>query len=153
MCPPDVIFHISSKIQSEWGSQEIEALIHKISEIEHMFSQSNQSSTSYIREKCVFLDESNQCRIYDLRPISCRSFTSGNVDTCESLFKGKLAEEEGVDQNQFRFFLHQAATTGLMQANKEKGRSSDQVFLLPAVKAALQDPQLEKKWHDGTLIW
>ena len=150
MCPPDVAFHVAGEIRDTWHHHDIAVLIDDISNISESYRKSESSGIAFFREKCPFLNEKNQCRIYEIRPISCRSFTSNNVNRCESLMR--LGTTEGVDQNLFRYMLHQAATSSLEQASKEKGRSPEQVFFPPAVKAAIENPQIEYDWQDGQSI-
>lgn len=40
------------------------------------------------RFPCPFLHEDSSCRIYDVRPLSCRRYSSLSVETCKRLYEG-----------------------------------------------------------------
>jgi Fe-S-cluster containining protein len=42
------------------------------------------------RIRCAFLDDNDECTVYDVRPLACRAHTSASRDTCERVFRGGL---------------------------------------------------------------
>ena len=69
--------------------------------------------------KCIFLDENNNCKIYEFRPNNCRKFLSiDSVEVCKQCYENKA---EGF--NRFTAPLVEALITAIMTATETNSMS------------------------------
>lgn len=90
-------------------------------------------------QACVFLDESENCSIYPVRPLLCRSITSTCAERCRaSLRAGMFEEPAGILMNMFQKELMDTAFTALAQMWETSGGDSRSRELTAAVYPLLQ---------------
>jgi Fe-S-cluster containining protein len=96
-----------------------------------------------LRLRCALLGADNRCTVYDVRPLTCRAFTSRSVARCHDVVFGELPDGAGVEQNAAHFRIHMEATFALEQAARNRGLPDAQKGLAQALldeMAALTDP-------------
>jgi Fe-S-cluster containining protein len=84
-----------------------------------------------LRLPCVLLGDDNRCSVYEVRPLSCRAFTSRSLPRCQQVVFGDV--EGGVEQNAGHFRIFTEATFALEQAAKDRGLSAAQQGLVLAL--------------------
>lgn len=117
-CPPQVITHVAEHIQKTFTCKEIETL----KEALHVNIKTRKAP--HFRALCPFLNEANLCSIYEVRPLTCRWFSSPDAVLCErSTHTG-----ESIPQRPTEARIYQMATTALVGAGKK-----EQVEFIPAL--------------------
>lgn len=148
-CPPEIIFFIRHCLASTLGDEQMTELKTLLQTYMDQWSQTSETERFLTRIPCPFLDPDNACLIYDIRPFSCRAFTSTDVRVCDHILVHPDDKETSVTQNSFIHALFQLATTILSSVAKSKGRDNGQVYFIPTLLIALENPQLEEDWKNG----
>ena len=86
---------------------------------------------SRLRLRCVLLGDDNRCTVYDVRPPSCRAFTSRSLPRCQQVVFGDA--DGGVEQNAAHFRIFTEATYALEQAARDRGLAPEQKGLVAAL--------------------
>ncbi|MBR0936550.1 YkgJ family cysteine cluster protein [Bradyrhizobium jicamae] len=73
-----------------------------------------------LRRPCPLLGSDNRCTVYEVRPLSCRAFTSRSVARCHEVVFGDNQDGSGVEQNAAHFRIHMQATFALEQAARHR---------------------------------
>jgi Fe-S-cluster containining protein len=90
-----------------------------------------------LRMRCGLLGADNRCTVYEVRPLSCRAFTSRSVARCNDVVFGEVPEGAGVEQNAAHFRIHMEATFALEQAARNRGLPDAQQGLAQALLEAM----------------
>ncbi|WP_371420701.1 YkgJ family cysteine cluster protein [Tardiphaga sp.] len=86
-----------------------------------------------LRLRCALLGSDNRCTVYEVRPLTCRAFTSRSVARCHDVVFGDVPEGTGVEQNAAHFRIHMEATFALEQAARNRGLPDAQKGLAQAL--------------------
>jgi Fe-S-cluster containining protein len=92
-----------------------------------------------LRLRCALLGADNRCTVYDVRPLTCRAFTSRSVARCHDVVYGDVPEGTGVEQNAAHFRIHMEATFALEQAARNRGLPDAQKGLAQALLDEMAD--------------
>ncbi|MDB5653247.1 MAG: hypothetical protein JWQ94_860 [Tardiphaga sp.] len=85
-----------------------------------------------LRLRCPLLGNDDRCTVYEVRPLSCRAFTSKSLPRCQQVVFGD-AQGAGVEQNAAHYRVHMEATFALEQAAKDRGVASEQRGMVVAL--------------------
>jgi hypothetical protein len=85
-----------------------------------------------LRLRCALLGADNRCTVYEVRPLTCRAFTSRSVARCHDVVFGEV-EGTGVEQNAAHYRIHMEATFALEQAARNRGLPDAQKGLAQAL--------------------
>jgi uncharacterized protein len=86
-----------------------------------------------LRVRCPLLGRDDRCSVYEVRPLSCRAFTSRSVARCNEVVFGDVTAGAGVEQNPAHFRIHMEATFALEQAARNRGLRDQQKGLAQAL--------------------
>lgn len=86
-----------------------------------------------LRLRCALLGDDNRCTVYEVRPLTCRAFTSRSVARCHDVVFGSVPEGAGVEQNAAHYRIHMEATFALEQAARHRGLPDAQKGLAQAL--------------------
>jgi uncharacterized protein len=86
-----------------------------------------------LRLRCPLLGQDDRCSVYEVRPLSCRAFTSRSVTRCHEVVFGETPAGSGVEQNAAHFRIHMEATFALEQAARRRGLPDQQKGLAQAL--------------------
>lgn len=89
-----------------------------------------------LRLRCVLLGNDDRCTVYEVRPLSCRAFTSRSLPRCQQVVFG--GAEGGVEQNAGHFRIFTEATFALEQTAKDRGLAPEQKGLVEALLEELR---------------
>jgi hypothetical protein len=89
-----------------------------------------------LRLRCTLLGNDDRCTVYEVRPLSCRAFTSKSLPSCQQVVFGDAAG--GVEQNAGHFRIFTEATFALEQAAQDRGLPTQQIGLVEALLAELE---------------
>jgi Fe-S-cluster containining protein len=106
-----------------------------------------------LRMRCALLGSDNRCTVYEVRPLTCRAFTSRSVARCHDVVFGDLPEGTGVEQNAAHFRIHMEATFALEQAARNRGLPDAQKGLAQALldeMGTIDGSAPEAKRHTGS---
>jgi uncharacterized protein len=84
-----------------------------------------------LRLRCVLLGNDDRCTVYEVRPLSCRAFTSRSLPRCQQVVFGET--DGGVEQNAGHFRIHTEATFALEEAARDRGLAPQQKGLAEAL--------------------
>jgi hypothetical protein len=90
-----------------------------------------------LRYRCPLLGPDGLCTIYEVRPLTCRSFTSASAAACRSLVFDPNSAVAAISQNPSRFRVYVEATKALEQAAVSRGQPPAQKGLAAALLAVL----------------
>jgi Fe-S-cluster containining protein len=90
-----------------------------------------------LRLRCPLLGADDRCTVYEVRPLSCRAFTSRSVARCHDVVFGEVPAGAGVEQNAAHFRIHLEATSALEQAARLRGLQDAQRPLAQALLEAM----------------
>ena len=93
-----------------------------------------------LRLRCPLLGADDRCSVYDVRPLSCRAFTSRSVTRCQEVVFGGNPEGGGVEQNAAHFRIYMEATFALEQAARHRGLPDQQKGLAQALLDEMDGP-------------
>lgn len=90
-----------------------------------------------LRLRCPLLGDDDRCTVYEVRPLSCRAFTSTSLPRCQQMVFGPSADARGVDQNPAQYRIHMEATVALQETARLRGLPAEQRGLASALLEAL----------------
>jgi Fe-S-cluster containining protein len=97
-----------------------------------------------LRLRCPLLGRDDRCSVYEVRPLSCRAFTSRSVARCHEVVFGETPAGTGVEQNAAHFRIHMEATFALEQAARHRGLPDQQKGLAQALLDEMDAFDLKK---------
>lgn len=133
--PPGIARLMADHIATRFSPAERDALYGRL-EIAAAAVR-NTAEPAKLRHRCPLLGEDNRCTVYDVRPLSCRAFTSRSVARCNDVVFGDIADGTGVEQNAAHYRIHMEATFALEQAARGRGLPADQQGLAEALLAEM----------------
>lgn len=136
------IVHIASWIREHMAPEEQAKLL---AELDAHVAQRTPEQLQPVR--CPFLTTEGACRIYEVRPLSCRSVTSASSEPCrewqeEGKPLGKVADMR-------RYTSHMATMHALDRALAAQGLHGGFLDFHTALRLALKDEKLVEKWYAG----
>jgi Fe-S-cluster containining protein len=134
--PPGVAEVIAAPVNGSFTPAEREKLILRLEEA--VAEDAGSDAPQMLRTPCALLDDGGSCAIYEVRPLSCRSFTSTSLPRCEQVVFGKNPDGGGVDQNPARYRLYEFATRALEETARRRELPSQQQGLSAALLAQLR---------------
>ncbi|MCC9625785.1 YkgJ family cysteine cluster protein [Thalassospira sp. MA62] len=118
--PPGILDLVSHHIDDTFDADKKAALIERLETAARQIETA--SKTSEVRARCPLLDPSDKCMVYDVRPLSCRAFTSPDVRRCNAMVFGDNGSSDiRIDQDPGHFRLHIEATEALQMAATRRG--------------------------------
>jgi Fe-S-cluster containining protein len=107
-----------------------------------------------LRESCAFLDASENCSIYPVRPLICRSITSTNASHCEEALKiVSTGMERPIFMNMFQKSLMEKTFIALAQGATQLGFDDHSEQLTVAVQQFLERPQQTDCFLTRQSVW
>ncbi|GEM_PF-713988 len=95
---------------------------------------------SRLRHRCPLLGSDGLCTIYEVRPLTCRAFTSKSAAACRSLVFEPDRAVSTIAQNPSQFRVYIEATGALEQAARSRGLAPHQTGLSAALLTVLPQP-------------
>lgn len=133
--PPGVAEAIAADVEARFTPEARAALVLRLELAAGNAAASDAPEA--LRAPCPLLDDGGSCTIYEVRPLSCRSFTSTSLPRCEQVVFGGNPDGGGVDQNPARYRLYEYATRALEETARRRGLPSQQRGLSSALLAHL----------------
>lgn len=96
-----------------------------------------------LRRRCPLLGVDGLCTVYDVRPPTCRAFTSGSVAACRSLVFDPSGAVSSIAQNPSQFRVYVEATAALENAARARGAPAQQLGLAAALLAVLPETDMD----------
>jgi len=109
--PPGIPELISQYVHDRFSAEQKAQLIERLQVSASTFAASRRPELT--RSRCPLLDDDGACMVYDVRPISCRSFTSTSKAKCHEMVFEPMANTRGVEQNPARYRIYENATKAL----------------------------------------
>jgi Fe-S-cluster containining protein len=95
------------------------------------------SDPSTLINRCPLLGPEGLCTIYEVRPLTCRAFTSKSAAACRSMVFDPESQVTTITQNPAQFRVYVEATGALEQAARLRGLSAQQKGLSAALLEVL----------------
>ena len=134
--PPGSAALIARHVETTFTPAERTALQDRLRAAADAFGAASEPTR--LRLPCVLLGADNRCTIYEVRPLSCRAFTSRSLPRCQQVVFGDAGG--GVEQNAGHFRIFTEATFALEQAAKERGMAARQQGLVAALLEEMGNP-------------
>lgn len=139
--PPGVTSLIADHIRKTFDHREQTDLLARLKNAAAIIEQSK--TTAEVRVRCPLLGEDNRCSIYDVRPLSCRAFTSSDAGRCHRMVFGDDSERATtIDQDPGHYRLHIEATDALQQTASRRNLNPRQKGFVHALLDQL-DPAIK----------
>jgi Fe-S-cluster containining protein len=136
--PPGVTNLIATHIAATFTSPQTKALIDRLHIAAHQIEQF--SKTSDVRARCPLLDDRDRCSIYDMRPLTCRAFTSADAGLCHAMVFGDSTQQTArIDQDPGHYRLHIEATEALQNLATRRGLDRRQEGFVHALLDRLEN--------------
>jgi Fe-S-cluster containining protein len=136
--PPGIAAAIADYIETRFTRAERDTLHDKLTVAAAAAHAAEDPAR--LRLRCPLLSEDDRCSVYDVRPLTCRAFTSKSVARCHQVVFGAEPEGAGVEQNPAHFRIHMEATFALEQAAKSRGLPHQQKGLAQALLDEMRAP-------------
>ncbi|CAN5436687.1 hypothetical protein BH11PSE4_BH11PSE4_22660 [soil metagenome] len=133
--PPGTAAAIAAHILARFSSADREALHERLTVAAAAVAAAPDAAK--LRLRCPLLGADERCTVYEVRPLSCRAFTSRSVARCHDVVFGEVPAGAGVEQNAAHFRIHLEATSALEQAARRRGLSDAQRPLAQALLEAM----------------
>lgn len=133
--PPGVAEAMAEHIDAAFSGEERDALILRLEEAVARFRDAEDPQA--VRAPCPLLNDEGGCSVYEVRPLSCRSFTSTSLPRCQQVVFGPNPTNAGVEQNPARYRIYEYATRALEEAARRRGLPGQQQALSAALLAQL----------------
>lgn len=136
------IVHIAHWIREHMTPEQQAEILAKLDAL-----VAERDPSGHVPVRCPFLSEEGTCRIYEVRPLSCRSVTSASSEPCRSWQEegkplGKVADYR-------RYTSHQATMHALDRALSSQGLQGGFLDFHAALRMALQDEKVVDAWYQG----
>lgn len=92
---------------------------------------------SKLHYRCPLLGIDGLCTVYEVRPLTCRAFTSKSAAACRSMVFDPKSAVSSIPQNPSTFSVYIEATKALEGAARARGLASRQRSLAPALLESL----------------
>jgi Fe-S-cluster containining protein len=133
--PPGTAAAMAAHIATAFEQAERDALQERLSIAAAAVAAA--ADPAKLRLRCPLLGADERCSVYDVRPLSCRAFTSKSVARCHDVVFGDAPAGAGVEQNAAHFRIHLEATSALEQAARLRGLPDTQRPLAEALLEAM----------------
>ncbi|WP_210268415.1 MULTISPECIES: YkgJ family cysteine cluster protein [Bradyrhizobium] len=137
--PPGIAEAIAAHIEVTFSPVERTALVTRLDEA--AAAAAVVEDPKRLRRRCPLLGEDDRCSVYEVRPLTCRAFTSTSVSQCEQIAFDPAFATAGVKQNPALYRIHMEATSVLQETARRRGLPADQKGLARALPDAFKTQQ------------
>ena len=127
--PPGSAALIADHIAASFSPAMRAALLDRLTEADAALRDAPDPSR--LRLRCALLGNDDRCTVYEVRPLSCRAFTSKSLPRCQQVVFGDAGG--GVEQNAGHFRIFTEATFALEQTAQDRGLPAQQNGLVAAL--------------------
>ena len=142
---------IHTHVLATWPTERRTTLISAIEAGDRSSEKLDEAALFLSRRACVFLDPSQRCTIYEVRPLACRGHASFDRSACAAAHEHPgdpaLAAAVPVD-DELRAEKDRAKTT-LGFTLLEARRDPLDYELLSLLRAVFADPEIAQRWLAG----
>jgi len=129
--PPGIAEAIAIHIAATFSTAERTALMTRLDEAAAAAAAVEEPIK--LRRRCPLLGEDDRCSVYEVRPLTCRAFTSTSVSRCQQIAFDPAFATAGVVQNAALYRIHMEATSALQETARRRGLPADQKGLARAL--------------------
>ncbi len=152
VAPPEAI-RIAGHLRATRSDEELAELRRRIAKLTTQTAGMTWARRTRVRKPCLFLDDGGRCSIYQVRPLTCRAFTSVDPAYCQDVEHTFTPDESDVLQ----YDTQRAGLAGILAAIAEaQGLARGEealVELQGAVGIALEDPAALARWLAGEPVF
>lgn len=129
--PPGTAAAMVAHIDATFAPADRAALHDRLTQAAATISAAANPAT--LRLRCPLLGADERCTVYEVRPLSCRAFTSRSLARCQQVVFGNDPAAGGVEQNAAHFRVHLEATSALELEAPNRGLPGQQKGLAQAL--------------------
>jgi len=141
---PAEVFLLKQSLQQALSVEQLTRFISKLNEVVNYINSLNKHDFYNKNIDCIFL-ENNMCRVYDIRPLSCRNYHAQDVEGCFDTFNNPETDVDSAFVDDL-FLAGHGFTNGVHKAYKMKGFDVTSYELHSALLEALTNTKSEKRW-------
>ena len=138
--------HLATEIRARY-SPEVQAEF--VEGLRKVVEQRGPEDSTPVR--CNFLDEKDACRIYEIRPLACRSVTSTTSEPCRAWLEDGMATGKVADRR--RYQGAQATMHGLDKGATALGYEGGYIDFHGALHHALSGEKVVADWYEGKRVF
>jgi len=146
--PPEILL-VLAHIQDTWDAAQIETLKRKVKNTDAFTRGKSIEERAAQRLPCPLLKDGS-CSVHSVRPLSCRALASVDVGACKAAYASRM--QNGVPMYEPQHQIANAVGYGLHAGLTDVGYPLENVELVAALACGLNDPDLGRKWLQGTPI-
>ncbi len=140
------ILRIASHLKEKRDEAELAALRERARDTAERIAPMDFAARARAKLPCPLLDTATgRCSVYDVRPIACRAYHSGDVAVCKKAFDAGDANPI-LPINPVLFHVAHAYAFGMMAGCASEGLDVGPYDLAAALPAALASDDLEARW-------
>jgi uncharacterized protein len=136
--PPGVAALMAAHIATHFSQPERDALHARLTAAAAAVEAA--ADPAKLRLRCPLLGADDRCTVYEVRPLTCRAFTSKSVARCQEVVFGDVPDGAGVEQNAAHYRIHMEATFALEHAARARGLPDQQKGLAQALLDEIMAP-------------
>jgi hypothetical protein len=146
------VFLIASQVKKRFTPAEQAVLRQRLETNVAAYRRQGPEHYNRANHPCAFLQTDGQCRIYAIRPLTCRGYHSTDVNACRQAYEQQTPISPAViPQNLLAPAMGMAH--GLALGTGEAGWAPTQIDLQTGVLIALETPDATQQWLDGKGIF
>jgi Fe-S-cluster containining protein len=142
---PEIV-RIASWMRDHMSEDDRAAIVRALDEV-----VAQRSPTGSEAVRCPFLSGEGTCRIYEVRPLACRSVTSASSEPCRAW------QEEGAPlgnvADKRRYTSHSATLQGLDRGISTRGIQGGYLDFHSALRFALVEESAVDRWYAGEHVF
>jgi Fe-S-cluster containining protein len=132
-------------LQSNLKPAELSAFRHRLADTDKTTRGMNGNQRVNAKKICPLITE-NECLVYPVRPIVCRTYHSQDISDCESSLSDN---QRSLRIHPKIFGIGMGILTGLTEGLQIVGLQAPMLELIAGLKMAMDEPRLTHRWLIG----
>lgn len=148
---PAEILRIADYLRRTRSAEDLANLRAHLAAVDTQTSGRSSQDRLALRLHCPLLVD-GRCSVYHVRPLTCRGYTSADVDACRHKVD-MPAEKVHIDADPIRYFYCQGVLNGINDGLQAHELEGGLVELIGALSIALGDERALQRWLRGESVF
>lgn len=148
---PAEVLRIVDYLRQTHLPAQLAALYARVVELDPQTRGLSADERLHLQQPCPLLVD-GRCSVYYVRPLTCRGYTSNDALLCQ-----RRTEEPDqpvhIEADPIRYFYCQGVLNGIFDGLTAHGLDGDMVELIAALRIALEDDTILKRWLRGERVF
>lgn len=148
---PAEVLRIVDYLRRTHSAEDLAALHASVVELDAQTRGLSADARLRIRQLCPLLVD-GRCSIYHVRPLTCRGYTSNDAARCRAKVDAP-DQPVHIEADPIRYFYAQGVLNGIDDGLAKHDLEGGLVELIAALRLALDDPNLLRRWLRGERVF